>query len=94
MSRTKRDEIWRLAPLKAHGPAECAGLLGLELGGFGTGIWNTPGTMAKPGAADSIASRIPPGLFRVKRDKGKSHEQEHQMKVTTVGTTAIEILKT
>ena len=30
----KKDGILRLGPSEADGPAECAGLLGLELGGF------------------------------------------------------------
>ena len=37
-----------------------------------TGICNTPGTLAKPGAADLIAARIPPGLFWVRVRRGNS----------------------
>ena len=76
MRQKKRDGIWRLepsevhgAPLEVHGPAECAGLLGLELGGFIPSLghaWH-PGK-ARGGGFNRYAHSAGPIL--VKRDQG------------------------
>jgi len=60
----KRRLLDQVPGLSGVGPAECAGALELVLGRFKQDLARNFTRSAPTGAADSIASRIPPGQGR------------------------------